>query len=165
MGMAACFASASAETLNHLKLHPEEMEAFVYPDDGDSEPPNYADVDKAWHCIHFMLTGTAEVGPAPLSSAIYGGVELGEDVGYGPARIMEPEEVKHVALALAVIGDASFSSRFNPQAMKSADIYLADMCVRDGTDALDYILQNFHSLVDFYRGAADRGDGAILWVC
>ena len=165
MGMAACFASAGVETLNHLRSNPGEMEGFICPDDDEGEPPNYADVDKAWHCIHFMLTGRTDRGPELLSSAIFGGDEIGEDVGYGPARIMDPAEVKKVAVALMSIDDAAFSSRFNPQAMKSADIYLADMCLRDGTEALDYLLQNFHSLAEFYRAAASRDDGAILWLC
>lgn len=141
------------------------MEDFIYPDDGESEPPNYTDVDKAWHCIHFVLTGRTDGGTEPLSLAIFGGDEIGEDVGYGPARIMGPAEVKKVAVALATIDDAAFSSMFNPQAMKSADIYLAHMCVRDGTDALDYLLQNFHTLAEFYRAAASRDEGAILWLC
>jgi hypothetical protein len=164
MGMVACFASPNVHVLNQLRANPEGMEEFLYPDDGASEPPNYADLDKAWHCIQFMLNGTAAGGEEPLSFAVVGGAELGEDMGYGPARILEPHEVQRVASALAGIDDANFSARYDPVSMQAAEIYLADMCVRDGAEALDYILGNFHTLVAFYQSAAARGDGAILWI-
>jgi hypothetical protein len=86
MGMVACFAAADAATIAGLQANPDRIEAFLYPDDGDAEPDNYLDVDKAWHCIHFMLTGNAEGGEEPLASAILGGREAGEDVGAEPRR-------------------------------------------------------------------------------
>jgi hypothetical protein len=62
MGMVGCFAAASPETLGKLKDNPDEIESYIYPNDGEDEPPNYLDVDKAWHGIHFMLTGSADGG-------------------------------------------------------------------------------------------------------
>jgi hypothetical protein len=164
MGMAACFASADQAVLNQLRSNPDDIEDFLYPDDGDSEPPNYADLDKAWHCIHFMLNGSAGGTDSPLSLAILGGLPVGEDMGYGPARILDPQAVARIAAALATVDDANFSARYDPEAMQAADVYLADMCVRDGDDALDYLLDNYRDLVAFYEAAAARGDGAILWI-
>jgi len=165
MGMAACFAAADAATINQLKADPGQIEEFLFPDDGDSEPPNCMDVDKAWHCIHFMLTGEADEGPAPLSLAILGGEEIGDDVGYGPARVLQPGQVRDIAVALSRIDEPAFKARFDPQAMLTANIYLSEMCVRDGDDALDYLLEKYLALVEFYRAAADRDDGVILWLC
>jgi hypothetical protein len=165
MGMVACFAAVDAKTINRLKANPDQMDEFLNPDDGDGEPPRYADIDKSWHCIHFMLTGSAGGGPEPLSWAILGGEELGEDVGYGPARILQPDQVRSIASALLQIDEAAFKGRFSPQAMQVQDIYLHEMCVRDGGDALDYLVSNYRGLVAFYGAAADRGDGAVLWMC
>ncbi|AEG00818.1 Domain of unknown function DUF1877 [Methylomonas methanica MC09] len=114
-------------------------------------------------CIHFMLSDSADVTSNPLSWAILGGEEVGEDIGYGPARVLEPQQVKTFAAALASIDQKAFESKYNPAAMQAADIYLSDMCVRDGIEALEYILGNYRILCSFYKTAAADGKGAILW--
>jgi hypothetical protein len=164
MGMVACFAGVTAATIDELKSDPSKMQEYLYPDDGDGEPPHYVDVDKAWHCIHFMLAGNAGMGSDPSSWAFFGGEEVGEDVGYGPARILQPAQVRTIASALSSIGESEFKKRYVPKAMQAANVYLSDMCVRDGDDALDYIANHYQNLVAFYRGATERGEGAILWV-
>src|SRR5690348_12146296 len=56
------------------------------------------DVDKAWHCLHFLLTGTAWGGEPPLNFVAIGGTEIGEeDVGYGPARGFASQELRVIA--------------------------------------------------------------------
>jgi len=164
MGMVGCFAAADMATLDRLRSDPAQIEDFLYPDDGDSAPPNYAEIDKAWHCIHFMLCGGSGVGHEPLSLAILGGVAAGPDVGYGPARFLNSSQVCSIAGALASIDDKSFKERFDPPALARSDIYLSEMCVRDGDEALEYLLENFQAMKSFYRDAASRGDGAVLWL-
>jgi hypothetical protein len=164
MGMVGCFAAADSKTIDRLMSDPSQMEEFLYPDDGDGELPNSGDVDKAWHCIHFMLTGSADGGPEPLSWALLGGEAIGEDVGYGPARVLRPQQVHDIAKALSPIDEIAFRARFAPQKMQDADVYLSEMCVRDGDEALDYLLPKYLELAEFYRDAADRGDGAVLWL-
>lgn len=159
MGMVACFAAIGAGIIQRLDANPELLDEFL-SDQLESE--HSMDVDKSWHCIHFMLTGDAEGGKAPLAWAIMGGEDCGEDAGYGPARILQPGQVKDVAAALSAIDRAEFISRYDPVAMKSADIYLSDMCVRDGDEALEYIVEHYLRLVQFYQSAAERGDGVAL---
>jgi hypothetical protein len=164
MGMVGCLAAIDTKTIQQLQADPEQMDEFLNPDDGDGELPNSCDLDKAWHCIHFMLCGDPLPSKSVLSLAILGGTEIGDDVGYGPARILQPEQVRDVAVALSQIDSAAFKVRYEPERMQKADVYLADMCVRDGDDAFDYLLDNYMKLVAFYREAAQRGDGAILWL-
>jgi len=164
MGMVACFAGADPATIARFREDPSQIEEFLYPDEGEGEPEHYIDLDKAWHCIHFMLTGNAGEASGPLGSAILGGDELGEDVGYGPARIILPEQVHSIAGALSQVDEESFKSKFNPVAMQAADVYLSDMCADEGNDALEYLVENYLSLVRFYQDASNRGDGDILWV-
>ena len=50
-----------------------------------------ADLDKAWHGLHYLFTGTDEGGNSPLDFLAVGGEEIGTiEVGYGPARALEP---------------------------------------------------------------------------
>jgi hypothetical protein len=164
MGMVGCFAGVSPETLLKLKSNPENIEAYLYPNDGEDEPPNYIDLDKAWHGIHFMLTGSADGGDEPLSLAVLGGEEVGEDMGYGPARLLTPDQVQAVSAALSALDEESFRCRFAPQKMEAAGIYPDVIWVRDGQEALDYVMEYYRQLVTFYADTAARGDGAILWL-
>lgn len=162
MGMVGCFAAVAPETLQRLRDDPSLIDEYLHPDDGDSDPPNCIDVDKAWHGIHYILTGREDVGTEPLSWAVLGGEEVGDEIGYGPARFLQPEQVNGIAAWLP--DDTVFKTRFDPQAMEKAGIYPEAIWVRDGDDALDYLLENYRELVAFYKSAAERGDGAILWL-
>ena len=72
--------------------------------------------------------------------------------------------MRSIASALALIDEENFRSRYKPAEMAAADVYLADTCVIEGDEALDYLRHNYQVLVEFYRDAAGRGDGAVLWI-
>lgn len=163
MGMAACFAAITTATADRLRANPEEIEGYLFPDDGDGEPENCVDIDKAWHGIHYLITGTADEGAPPLSWAIQGGTEIGQDIGYGPARMLASEQVKAISDALP--DEEAFTAAYAPEAMEAARIYPDAIWTRDSGEALEYLLENYRVLVAFYRSAASRGDGAILWLC
>jgi hypothetical protein len=164
MGMVACFTSLSSEALLKLQEEPDRIEEYLYPDDSESEPPNYIDIDKAWHGIHYLLTGLADGGALPQSLAVIGGQEFGPDVGYGPARFLTAEQVRSVATSLSGISEEALSQRFNPKDMEAKQIYPAVIWVRDGHEALDYALEYYQQLQAFYQEAAARGDAVIQWV-
>jgi hypothetical protein len=112
MSMIGNFRSLSDEDVRALPEHPPRVEQLLYGEDafpgtngevvslfGHSTPPSEHDeweqgadgdelgVDKAWHGIHVLLTGTAWEGSFPLNFTVSGGKEIGDvDVGYGPAR-------------------------------------------------------------------------------
>ena len=163
MGMAACFAAVGSATADRLRSNPDEIEDYLFPDDGDGEPENYAEIDKAWHGIHYLLTGTADEGAPPLSWAVMGGTEVGEDMGYGPARMLTSEQVKAISNALP--SEETFTASYAPEAMEAAQVYPDVIWVRDGEEALEYLVENYKVMVEFYRSAASRSDGAILWLC
>jgi hypothetical protein len=164
MGMVGYFVSASSETLDELKNNPDEVENYLYPNDGDDELPNFLDVDKVWHGIHYMLTGSAYGGEEPLSLTVFGGEAIGEDMGYGPARMLMPQQVKAVAKALNALDEDVFRSRFAPQEMEAAEIYPDEIWVCDSQEALEDLVEGFQQLLVFYSVAAARGNGAILWI-
>lgn len=122
------------------------------------------DLDKAWHGIHFMLTGTAWEGTPPLNFLMHGGVEIGDvEVGYGPARGMTGAEVKAVAGALAGIDEAFMRARFDPAQMMQLDIY-PGIWDRDPADddSLGYCMEYFSALRAFVMRAAERGAGLVI---
>lgn len=122
------------------------------------------DLDKAWHGIHFMLTGTAWEGEPPLNFLMQGGTVIGEvEVGYGPARGMTAAEVKVVAGALAGIDEALLRARFDPSRMTQLDIY-PGIWDRDPAedDSFGYCMEYFGALRSFMMRAAERGAGLVI---
>jgi len=136
MSMIGNFLPVSPEKLQSLIDNPESIPDFLCPDDEASEPPNLLDVDKAWHAIHFLLTGNAWGGELPLALALLGGIEIGEDEGYAPARYLTPEEVREDAAALSPLPTEKLAERYVPEALDKAEIY-PEIWVQEGAEALE----------------------------
>jgi hypothetical protein len=164
MGMVACFTSLSPEDLERLQEIPDLIEGYLYPDDGEGEPPNYIDLDKSWHGVHYLLTGQAEGGPEPHALAVFGGTEFGTEVGYGPARYLTADQVALVASALSELPPEELAHRFDPEDMEAKGIYPEVIWVRDGTEALEDALTGYRQLQVFYQDAAGRGEAVIQWL-
>jgi hypothetical protein len=119
------------------------------------------DLDKAWHGIHYLLTGSAWEGEAPLDFLLQGGTVLGEEEEDEPApRLFSADEVKAIGHALAALDDDDLRARYDPDAMQRLDIYPD---IWDGEEELDYCLEYFGQLQDFVADAA-RHERAIVIV-
>jgi hypothetical protein len=116
-------------------------------------------LEKSWHVLHYLLTGKVEDAPPPMGNAILGGTEIGEDLGYGPARFLTPPQVREVAAALAPISKDDLGERFNLKAMIAANIYP----VRDESE-LELAERYFEDLSCYYSAAAASGNAMLLWV-
>lgn len=89
-------------------------------DDADSG----LSLEKSWHGLHYLLTGDSMLGDPPLNFLLADGNTVGdEDVGYGPARIVDSRSVSSIDQALAAFTDADFEARLDLQAMDAAQIY------------------------------------------
>src|ERR1700691_2716073 len=116
MSMIGTFRRASDDRIEALLRDPGGITDFLNDDAdaGDEEDArgNF-DVDKAWHGIHFLLTGTAWEGTPPLDFIVRGGQEVGDvHVGYGPARAFTSAEVRKIADALRPLSPAELERRF-----------------------------------------------------
>jgi hypothetical protein len=152
-------AMAAGNSRNNEKLREQiiaELEsAGVANPDGEEG----LTLEKSWHCLHYLLTGTAGETDSVLGKAILGGREIGPDVGYGPARYLEPNEVKKVAKSLKTVSKKDLVSRFDLKAMKAAKIY-ACRDERELQLAQDY----FTRVCNYYDEAAARGDAMLLYL-
>lgn len=132
---------------------------------GDGEGID-TDLDKAWHGIHFLLTGTAWAGEPPLDFLVEGGQTVGaEDLGYGPGRVFSAAEVRGIHAAVAAISDEELARRYSPAALKEADIY-PDIWDRDpgADDAREYVLSYVTTLREFLANASRRGMGMLVYL-
>lgn len=120
-----------------------------------------ASLDKAWHGIHYLLTGSAWEGDLPLGFICQGGSEVGDiDLGYGPARAFSAADVQAIAAALAQIDADQLAERYDPDEMEALDIYPSIW--DDGEEALAFCVSEFATLKDFIARTAGRGAGMLL---
>jgi Domain of unknown function (DUF1877) len=139
----------------------DELEAWAAKrkaEVGDTE----IDLDKAWHGIHYLLTGSSEPNSTLASKVIMGGEDIGPDLGYGPAQLLKPDDVKAIAKLLEETSPDVLQKRFEPKEMTRVGIYPAVIWEREGNDALRYVLDYYEKLVAFYRLAAERGQAVIF---
>ena len=95
--------------------------AWISPAPCGITSPPFA--EKAWHGLHYLLTGSSGESGLPLGFLLEGGREVGEDMGYGSPRLFEPAEVQQLNTALAPITDDELWSRFDAEAMEAESIY------------------------------------------
>lgn len=166
MSMIGNLVSVSPQKLEELLQAPEQVPEFlgeVYEREDRNE---HIDIDKTWQLIHFLLTGEQYEGEFPLSAVILGGAELGEeDVGYGPARYLTPDEVRAVAAAIAPISEEQLWSRFDAKAALMAKIY-PEIWSGDESEYVqrDYVLGNYSEVRRFYFEAAKAGHAVLAFI-
>jgi hypothetical protein len=141
------------------RSEPSEPDTWEPSGEGDE-----LDIDKAWHGIHYLLTGTAWTGEAPVNFIVQGGREIGKvDVGYGPARALRSSEVREVAAALEALPPEELAARYDPEEMSRLEIY-PDVWDRDPDLERGYLIDNYKELRTFVRRAAERGYGLLVYL-
>ena len=133
-----------------------ELERLGVTPDDLGEPLG---IDKAWHGLHYLLTGSSTDTEPPLGAVILGGHEVGDDLGYGPARYLSPAEVAAVADALDQVTHADLDARYNPTVMDGEKIYPGHW---DDPDSADWMIDTFDEVKAYYAQARDRGYGMLL---
>jgi hypothetical protein len=130
-------------------------------------PDAMVDLHKSWQIIHYVLTGTPDSGPAPLNVLLSGGEEVGEDLGYGPARIIDARAMQDFAKALAAFDLDAVLKRLDIERMAAAGVY----CVGEDDDpeaqAIELeedMRQYFPALKAFAQKAAAERQGALIWM-
>jgi hypothetical protein len=156
----------SQDKLQALLAEPSTV--FETIDRAYNEPSaGFVDLDKAWHCLHYLLTGSAQGGDPPLSFILNGGTPVGEeDVGHGPARIFRPLEVAAIADALAPIDNAKLLSRLDPKKLEKLSLYPGgwdQLNLRSEYD-LGYYLGPFGELKRVTQRAKEERLGMIVWI-
>jgi hypothetical protein len=121
-------------------------------------PGHSVSLDKAWHGLHYLLCGALEPAPGPLGQAVFGGTEIGEDQGYGPARYFSLAQVAEIAGALQSPGlEQELHRRFDAPTMTQLGIYPGTWETGDH----DWLIDAFQTLRDFYAAASKAGQSVV----
>jgi hypothetical protein len=165
MGMVATFRRLPETDLKRLRKNPELVVDYL----AEAEPPaefgpfTDLDVDKAWHAIHFLLTGSAWEGEPPLNFIASGGTEIGDDVGYGPARFLSAADVMRLATALKALPREELMQRFDAKALGAAEIYpeIWDRPAKED-DTRRYVANYYETLRAFVLDAATANEALLV---
>src|SRR5262249_41106013 len=105
-------------------------------------------LNRAWHAIHFALTGSRLGGDEPLNFLVSEGTPVGDvDVGYGPARVLTSQQVRTIAHALESILPEDLAARVDPKRLDDERIYPGNWRQRDGV-GVDDVVSNYREMRD-----------------
>lgn len=156
MGMICEVSAVPSAASSDENIIPFDRAAFGRRRGADSH--NSVSLEKAWHGLHFLLTGSAWEGSGPLAFIGSGGEEIaGSDHGYGPARLFSAEETAEINSALSKIDNDELWSRFNPEEMNEQEIY-PNIWDEPEEDLKEEYLMYFNELKILIAAAATRGD-------
>lgn len=116
------------------------------------------ELDKSWHVLHYLFTGRAWDGPMPAAALLTGGREVGEDLGYGPARALSAKETQAFAQFLASQSETALAKKMNVSQMQSMEIYSVD------DDSPEDLNHYFPQLKSYVADAAAKGQGLLIWM-
>ncbi|HEY9677115.1 MAG TPA: YfbM family protein [Drouetiella sp.] len=160
MSMILNLKSATDSEIENLKRNPDSIEGFLY-DDEDTDH-DQMDLDKAWHGLHFLLTGETDGGAVPLCY-LMNAEQLGaKDFGYGPPRALTSKQLAAFEEAIAKIDEKELRKRFDPDAMTTRQIYPSIW--DEGDDAFQYLYEHFKYLQEYLTSAKNRKDGTLIWL-
>jgi hypothetical protein len=165
MGMTATFRRLPEADLERLREDPELVADYLGEDEpsGGFGPFAELDVDKAWHAIHFLLTGSAWEGDAPLNFIVAGGTGIGDNGDDGATRWLDSAEVVALATALDKIPTSTLMERFEPAALSAAGIYpeIWDRPLEED-DTRSYVAEYYEMLRSFILGAASQREALLI---
>lgn len=124
---------------------------------------NMEDIDQSWEGILFLLTGQPlSALDHPLGAALFSGQSIDEkqDLGYGPANYLTPEQVREINDQLAILSTDELMSRYDPLKMHELGIY-PSIWDRADDEVKEYLREYTDSVKDFYTAAA-RGKFAVI---
>lgn len=160
MSMIANLFAVPPSLLEELKTSAATREEWL----GDPSELNAHSLDKAWHGLHYLLTGVAGDAPGALGQVVMGGKPLSsDDMGYGPARYLTADEVKAIAKALKAVTADDLRARFDGKRMDQDGVY-PHIWERDGASAQADILEHFERVKSYYARAAKAGLCMLSWL-
>jgi hypothetical protein len=123
-------------------------------------------LEKSWHMLHYLFTGHVGTGHAP-GDLLLSGKELGEDAGYGPARLHDERKTSEFSRFLEGQDLARLRARTDFDAMNRAGVLYGSR--EPGDEALHQMLHEeiaiyFQLLRDYVRAMADKGNGLLVWI-
>ena len=143
------------------------LSAFGFRDDDrfddDFEEVNDASLslEKAWHGLHYLLSGDSWGGSGPRAFLLAGGVERGDDQGYGPNRYFAPGEVQDIAQEIQQMSFDDLWNQFDARKMTTEGIY-PEIWDEPEDDLQEEYNDYFQELQQFLAAAALQKEAIVI---
>jgi hypothetical protein len=127
-----------------------------------ADPDRSIDIEKAWHGLHFLFTGTADEGEEPACYLARGGEDLDDE---GQIRALRPQQVRRFAEYLSALTPGDLARRYDPERMTTLEIYPDVIWRRStppGESPLEWLLQCFSDVQGFVNRAAAANRAVII---
>ncbi len=147
------------EYLNNSSL----LESRIYNDETDDS--NLVDIDKAWEGIIFLLTGQCLAdADHPLLAVLFSGqvIDNDQDLGYGPAHYVTPEQTVELNSQISQITVADLKQRFDPERMIELGIY--PEIWDDSPETFEYLKEYFNIVQQVYREASSKNEAIVSFI-
>lgn len=153
MSMIGNFFRTDEKTVQKIQAGKLSLIDLIYNRSSEIDKNCILSIDKAWHAIHFILSGKVwDCTEDPLSKMILSGNIINdEDIGYGPAMLITTEEVHNINNALKTVSEDWFRKRFSVSDMLANSIY--SVSYNEDEELFNYIYSLFRHAVAFFKDA------------
>jgi len=151
-----------------LLSNPASIRTVIYPGYEGNNPAvskdDQVDLDKGWHALHFLFTGTAWEGEFPAAFLVFGGTQVGEvDVGYGPARHFDAAATAQIDDYLQSLDETELQGRLDPEEMTDLEIYPEIWDDENIEEEWEYVRQHFRQLKEFVHETTATGKALLVY--
>jgi hypothetical protein len=157
---------------NILRVSEAELEAYLKDsslleqrlDAMEEGNENLVDIDQSWEGVLFLLTGqNLEQLDHPLGKALFSNQQIDQqqDLGYGPAQYLTPDQVKDLNEKFSAITVEDFRKGFDSEKMSEAGIHPN---IWSEEYALDYVSEYFESVQEAFALAAKNNEAIITFL-
>ena len=161
MGMYGVFAHVSDEELRAVLANPDGIERMLDSFEDDESMTRELNVEKSWHALHWLLTGSEWEGAPPLNFIVAGGTEVGDsDVS---ARVFTSDDVRAMHAALSPITSTELISRYDGHAMQLLYPEIWNWPDEQESNRRDLAYQ-FEALKGFVSHGAELGHGMLVYI-
>ncbi|MEM7666615.1 MAG: YfbM family protein [Pseudomonadota bacterium] len=161
MSMILYLRRASDEDIARIESDPESTAAFFFAETAHADG-DLIDFDKAWQAVHFTLSGSEYESESPLGAMLSQGRTIGIDLGYGQPWIITSDRMRAFSEALSAMTDDDIRQRYDPAAMVTNDVYIADAFADEPEEGLHYLMQGIPALRRFANKCAETGSCALV---
>lgn len=156
MGMVGAYMRVSAEELTGLLQEPDRFEQLL------EDEERQTDIDKAWHGLYFLLTGSTdleEIDRHSLGKVVFGGDVIDEETGIA---YLTPEEVADLSTRLQFIELDALEARYDVMTMNEQELYPFER--EWGREEKQYLLDQFDELKRVFAQAAREREALVTWI-
>lgn len=157
----------SQNELDEYLQDSSKLEQRIYSGD-KAEDSNRIQVDKSWEGISFLLSGPelpeSKKDENPLSWILFGNKTINPDqnLGNGPAGYLTKEDVAKIQNTLQKLNIEDLRKNFDAPKMMALNVY--PEIWSDEDESLEYLLEYYDLIADFYKKAAAENQAVIAFI-